>query len=402
MDPDTPPPWLRLGLLGFASGLPLYLTNQTLLAWMTQAGVPLATVGLFSLVGLPYTLKFLWSPLVDRFPLPPGRRRGWILAGQGACVAAVLLLAVQDPHRHTLLVAGLALGAAFASATVDIALDAWRTEVVPARWQGLGTSVHVTGYRIGMMVAGAGALILADRVGWRVAYLVMGGLLLLGLGAVARAPEVPGAAPPRTPRDAVVGPLGSLLGRRRSLEILAFVLVYKLGDALGLGLVNPFLIQKGYSLTAIGVATKGVGLAALLAGSFLGGALLRTWALPRALVVFGVAQALPCLALAWLAGQGGGSGAMVVVICLENLGYGLGMVGLTTLLMRLCEPGQAATQFALLSSLAAFGRVVGAAPAGLLAERLGWPAFFLACFALAAPGLWLARRAGAWAVDPPG
>lgn len=395
------PPWFRLGWLGVASGLPLLLTGPTLQAWMKQAGVELSTIGLLALVGLPYTLKFLWSPLVDRFALPPGRRRGWILASQGGIALLLTAMAFADPAGHTRWVATLALGVALASATQDIAVDAYRTEVLAPRWHGLGTSLHIFGYRAGMIAAGAGALVVADHAGWRVAYLLMAALLLPGMAAAYFAPEPGGAPVPHSLAEAVAAPLRSLLRRPGAPWALAFVALYKLGDTLGLSLAVPFLLDRGFTLTQIGLATKGVGLAALILGGFAGGWLLSRWSLRTALLGFGVAQALPCLALWGLSRSGAGLPWMLAAVATENLGYGLGTVALTALLMRLCDRGLAATQFALLSSLAALSRVVFAAPAGYAVKALGWSPFFLTCLALALPGFLLLLRWERWGPEEP-
>lgn len=387
MKPESRLPWLRLVVLGFASGLPLLLTGPTLQAWMKTAGVDLATIGFFSLAGLPYTLKFLWSPLLDRYTLPPGRRRGWLLASQGALVGLLAAMAFSDPGRHLHLVALLAFAVTFSSSTQDIATDAWRTEILPARWQGLGSSLNILGYRLGMMAAGALALVLADRLGWRAVYLLMAALLLPGLAAAARAPEPVQTFHPGTLKEAVVEPFRHLLARPGAGLILAFVVVYMLGNSLGLALLVPFLQELGFSLTEVGLATKAVGLVTVVAGGLAGGWLMSRWPLRRSLLVFGVVQALPCVALLALALAGKQLPLMLAVVAFENLGYGLGMVAYQAFLMRLCDPGLAATQFALLSSLSALTRVVLAAPAGVLAQRFGWPGFFVLCLLLALPGL---------------
>jgi PAT family beta-lactamase induction signal transducer AmpG len=384
-------------VLGFASGLPLLLTTTTLQAWLTTAGVDLGTVGLFALVGLPYTLKFLWSPLLDRFALPLlPRRRGWILAAQGLLVALILALALVQPREGLALVAGLVLALAFASATQDIAIDAWRAEILPPRWQGLGASLTVGFYRLGMVAAGAGALVAADRFGWRWTFLALAALMLPCLLAnlAAPQPELPPA--PATLADAVVRPLKALLARRGAGEALLFVVLYKLGDSLGLALVVPFLLKTGFSMTEVGLATKGIGVAALVAGGLLGGLLMAWWPLRRALLVFGLVQLSTCLVLMVLALSGRSLPWMLTAITFENLGYGLGTAAYTAFMMRLCDRGLAATQYALVSSLMALTRVVFASPAGKAAEHLGWPAFFGMCALLAVPGLLMLLRYGRW------
>ncbi len=396
-DVQGPAPWSALFFLGFASGLPLLLTSTTLQAWLTKAGVDLGTVGFFALVGLPYTLKFLWSPLLDRFapPLLP-RRRGWILAAQVALVLLLVVLAYADPRAGLPWIAVLAFAVAFASATQDIAIDAWRAEILPPRWQGLGASLHVGAYRLAMVLAGAFALILADRAGFRITYLAMAALLLPGLLANLRAPQPHLPPAPRTLAAAVVEPLRALLRRRGAAEALLFVVLYKLGDSLGLALVVPFLLKTGFSMTEVGLATKGVGVAAIILGGLLGGLLMAWWPLRRALLVFGLVQLSTSLVLLVLALKGRSLTWMLAAITFENLGYGLGTAAYTAFMMRLCDKGLAATQYALVSSLMALARVVFASPAGVAAEALGWPAFFGLCAGLALPGLLLLLRFERW------
>jgi PAT family beta-lactamase induction signal transducer AmpG len=384
-------------LLGFASGLPLLLTSTTLQAWLTKEGVAIGTVGFFALVGLPYTLKFLWAPLLDRFA-PPGlpRRRGWILAAQLALIGSLVAMSTAQPHSVLGPVAGLAFAVAFLSATQDIAVDAWRTEILPPRWQGLGASLHIGAYRLAMVVAGAGALILADRAGWRTTYLAMAALLVPGLLANLLVPQPDLPPAPATLRAAVVAPLRALLARRGALEALAFVVLYKLGDTLGLSLVVPFLLKTGFSMTQVGLATKGIGVAAIIGGGLLGGLLMARWPLRRALFVFGLVQMATCLALLALSLSGASLPWMLAAITFENLGYGLGTAAYTAFMMRLCDRGLAATQYALVSSLMALARVVFASPAGKAAEHLGWPVFFGLCALLAVPGLLMLRRFDRW------
>jgi PAT family beta-lactamase induction signal transducer AmpG len=384
-------------LLGFASGLPLLLTTTTLQAWLTTAGVDLGTVGFFALAGLPYTLKFLWSPLLDRFALSGlPRRRGWILAAQVPLVLLLVGFSATDPKAGLGPVAALVLALAFASATQDIALDAWRTEVLPPRWQGLGASLHVGAYRLGMVAAGAGALVAADAFGWRWTFLALAALMLPGLLANLLAPQPDLPPAPATMSDAVLRPLKALLARRGAAEALGFVVLYKLGDSLGLALVVPFLLETGFTMTQVGLATKGIGVAALVAGGLLGGLLMAWWPLRRALLVFGLVQLATCLVLLALALSGRSLPWMLAAITFENLGYGLGTAAYTAFMMRLCDRGMAATQYALVSSLMALTRVVFASPAGKAAEALGWPAFFGLCALLALPGLLMLLRYDRW------
>ena len=391
------PVLVTVGILGFTSGVPLILTSSTLQAWMGDAGVDLKTIGLFALAGLPYTLKFLWSPLMDRYR-PPflGRRRGWILITFLTLMALLALMAGSDPHAHLHAVALLALAVAFVSASADINVDAYRTELLPGKLLGPGTSLHITGYRLGMVFAGALALILADRISWRGVYLVMALGLLPGAVATFLAPEPEGTAVPRTLREAVVEPFVGFIRRKRSLEVLAFILLFKLGDNLCSSLNLPFLRSLDFSKTEIGLATKGVGMACLIGGGLLGGLLMSRWSLRRSLWVFGLLQMISMAGHVTLAVVGRNHALLLLTIAVENSIFAMGTVAYLALIQRCCDLRSTATQFALLTSLSAFARVLFASPAGYLAKAAGWPVFFLVCMALAVPGLLLLRRFDAW------
>jgi len=393
----SPRDWTSLLLLGFASGLPLILTDSTLKVWIQDAGVPLQTIGFFSLVQLPYNLKFLWAPLLDRY-VPPflGRRRGWLILTQVFLVLALAALAFADPQGHLSLMAALAFGVAFLSASQDIASDAWRTEILPKAEQGTGITTHIAAYRVAILAASAGALSLADFAGWRVTYLVMAGCMLLGpLGTLfAREPEA--AAVPRTLKAAVVEPFRNFLSRDGAILALLFIVLYKLGDQLATSLTPNFLRSLGFSKTAIGSVTKGVGLPALIIGGYLGGWLMRRWSLRKALLVFGLVQVAAILALLIPAAVGARIPALVVAIGLENLGFGMGVAAYMTLIMRLCDLRFTGTQFSLLTSLAALPRTLIAAPAGFAATFYGWPGYFLFCAVSALPGLMLLALYDRW------
>jgi len=395
--PTRLPVLVTVGALGFTSGLPLVLTQSTLQAWMRSAGVDLKTVGLFALAGLPYTLKFVWSPLMDRYR-PPflGRRRGWILLMFLAILALLGCLAQSDPHTHLRGMAMLAMGVAFCSASADINVDAYRTELLPGKLLGPGTSLHITGYRLGMVVAGGLALILADWLPWRVVYLLMALTLLPGIVATCFAPEPDTPGAPRTLREAVVDPFTGFMRRRRALEVLAFILLYKLGDGLCTALNVPFLLDQGFSRTEIGLANKGVGMACLILGGLLGGLLMSRWTLRRSLWFFGLLQMVSMSGHVALALLGKNHALLLLTIAVENSIFAMGTVAYLALIQRCCDRHSTATQFALLSSLSAFTRVLFAAPAGYLASSVGWPGYFLVCMVLAVPGLLLLRRFDRW------
>lgn len=384
----------RLGfvlLLGFASGLPLALSGGTLQAWLAVEGVDLRTLGLTTLIALPYSLKFLWAPFMDRF-VPPllGRRRGWIALCQGACAALVLAMAALDPAAGALRLAALAALLAVCSASQDIVIDAWRADILPAAERGLGAAASVLGYRLAMLVSGAGALIASAWLGWRPTYAVLGVLMALMIPVTLRAPEPADPGPPADLGRVIGGALRDLLGRPGAPALLLLVVLYKLGDAFALSLATPFLIQTlHFGAAEVGAVNKGLGLAATIAGAVAGGTLMVRLGLFRSLLLFGVVQSVTILAFLLLATQGHSHGLLVLAVGLENLGSGMGTSALVALLMALCSAGFSATQFALLSALAALGRILCGPPAAALQAQLGWPGFFLACFLIALPGLGL-------------
>jgi MFS transporter, PAT family, beta-lactamase induction signal transducer AmpG len=385
-------------MLGFASGLPLYLTSRTLQAWMTVAGVNLTAIGIFSLVGLPYSLKFLWSPIVDRFSLPfLGRRTGWLFATQVALAAAVAAVALERPGSALQLVAITAFLIAFLSATQDIAVDAYRTDISAPSEVGAASGMHVLGYRIAMIVTGAGALILADLVSWPAVYVVMGLLFVLLSVRTWRVPEptLRGGAPGSL-RDAVVLPFVEFfdrVGTTRGIWIMLLVVMYRFGEVMIDNMTIPFLLQTGFSQTEVGIVKGGVGLAATIAGVLAGGAIISKIEINRSLWVFGILQVPSNLAYLWLAETGKNFKVMVAAIVVENFSVGLGTAALVGLLMLLCNPRFSATQYALLSSLIAIGRDVLASPSGWIASKTGWPMFFLFTAAAVLPGLALLRVA---------
>ena len=386
-------------LLGFASGLPLALTGGTLQAWMTVEGVDLRTIGIFTLVGIPYTLKFLWSPLVDRFTLPfLGRRRGWILCFQIGLMFFIVSLSGSSPLNQPLLVAILALLISFTSASQDIVVDAYRTDVLHERERGLGAAVFVTGYRIAMLVSGALALILSEHLGWRLTYLFMAGLMTIGFLATFWAPEPEERiVPPRTLEEAIGGPFREFFSRPLAWAFLALIILYKLGDAFAGTLTTAFLIRgAGFSVGDVGAINKGMGLAATIIGALFGGALMSRLGLYKSLMLFGILQAISNLSFMVLATVGKSYPVMVFAVGFENLAGGMGTAAFVGFLMALCDHRFTATQFALLSALASLGRVFVGPPSGFLVEEVGWVIFFFITFLAALPGLgllWFMKRA---------
>ncbi|MGV0025007.1 AmpG family muropeptide MFS transporter [Phormidesmis priestleyi] len=393
-------------LLGFASGLPLFLTSRTLQAWMTVEGVKLSTIGLFSLVGLPYSLKFIWSPLLDRY-MPPflGRRRGWLVITQVGLVVAIALMATQNPKQSLQLLALNALLIAFLSASQDIAFDAYRTDVLKPPEMGAGAAVTVLGYRIALLLTGSLALILADRMPWQLVYLLLS--LFMGIGIVAAfwAPEPDlRTQPPASLAEAVTLPFIEFfhrLGRLRAIAVLGFIVLYKLGDSLVNNMATPFLLKTGFTQTDIGAIQGGMGLLATIVGTLAGGAILSKIGIYRSLWIFGGLQAISNLSYLILSQLGKSYPAMVVAINIENFCGGLGTAAFVAFLMSLCNQRFSATQFALLSSLMAVSRDILVAPAGRLAEIIGWPWFFAITILAAVPGLMLLPVFAPWNGAPP-
>ncbi|MFI5295275.1 MAG: AmpG family muropeptide MFS transporter [Thermodesulfovibrionales bacterium] len=382
-------------LLGFSSGLPISLTAATLQAWMTVAGVDLRTIGVFGLVGLPYILKFLWSPFMDRYAPPLlGRRRGWIVLTQLSLVGGISTMAFGSPANAPWTLAALSLLVAFTSASQDIVVDAYRTDVLHETERGAGVAVFVTGYRIAMLVSGALAFILSDLIGWRSTYLLMAALMSVGIGAAFFGPEPErSVVPPQSLREAVWGPLKDFFSRRAAFMILLLIVLYKLADAYAGAMTTPFLIRGlGFSATDVGTVNKAFGLAASIVGITLGGALMVKLGLFRSLLAFGILQAVSILSFVLLALAGKSYAIMIICIALENFTAGMGTAAFLSLLMGLCNQRFSATQYALLSSLAAAGRIFIAPTSGYVAATTGWPAFFLISALAGIPGLLLLWR----------
>lgn len=379
-------------LLGFASGLPLPLTAGTLQAWLTVAGIDIKTIGIFSLVGLPYTLKFLWSPFMDRF-VPPwlGRRRGWIVSTQFLLLLGIAAMPLTSPVSMPLVLASIALGVAFFSASQDIVIDAYRTDVLPEHERGIGVAVFIFGYRIAMLVGGALALILSDRIGWQKTYLFMALFMIFGmLGAfVGREPDHH-IVPPRTMQEAVWGPLKDFFSRKAAVVIILFIILYKLGDAYAGALSTAFLIRGvNFTPTDVGTINKGMGLIATIVGALFGGTLMVKMGLFRSLWYFGILQMVSNLSFMVLAIIGKSYPAMIVAVAFENLAGGMGSTAFVAFVMALCNKRFSATQFALLSSLAVLGRVVISPTSGYIVTYVGWASFFFFTTLAAVPGLFL-------------
>lgn len=384
---------LILLLLGFASGLPLALTSGTLQAWMTVENVDLKTIGIFSLVGQAYVFKFLWSPMMDRYtPSFFGRRRGWLILTQLLLVAAIFAMGYMDPSKELFWLAALAVLIAFASASQDIVFDAYKTDLLPAAERGNGAAVSVLGYRLAMLVSGGLALWIADRyLGWQHMYWLMAGLMLIGVVATIMAPEPDVSEPaPRTIEIAVVAPLKDFFGRNNAWLILLLIVMYKMGDAFAGSLSTTFLIRGvGFDAGEVGLVNKTLGLLATIIGALYGGMVMQRLSLFRALMIFGILQAVSNAGYWILAVTDKHLYSMGTAIFFENLCGGMGTAAFVALLMTLCNRSFSATQFALLSALSAVGRVYVGPIAGWFVEAHGWPLFYLFSIVAAVPGLLL-------------
>lgn len=384
----------RIGImlpLGFASGLPLALTAGTLQAWLTVVGIDLRTIGIFTLVGLPYTVKFLWAPLMDRITLPwLGRRRGWMLVTQLGVASGLALMALIGPRDRPDLLGILAVLVAFLSASLDIVFDAYRTDVLRPDERGFGAAVWVNGYRFALLLASAGALVLADRVGWQTTYLLLAALMAAGAVTIFASPEPPETrGAPASLADAINGPLKELFNRPGVVGLLTLIVLYKIGDAVAASLQTAFLIGGvGFSISDVGYV-KGIGLAATLIGALVGGIAMARLGLVWSLLVFGLLQAVSNLGFMWLAWMGKNYAALMTSVVVENLTGGMGTAAFVALIMSLCDHRYTATQFALLSSLEAFGRVFSGRPSAELVAMVGWIQFFFLSFLVALPGVWL-------------
>lgn len=381
-------------LMGFSCGLPLLLTGSVMQAWMREDGVDLSVIGLFALVGLPYTLKFFWAPLLDRYTLPfLGRRRGWLLLAQLLLMFSIATLGFSNPGENPWLLASVALLVTFFSASQDIVVDAYRREDLRDNELGLGSSLYVNGYRIGMLLAGGGGLILADFISFQQVYLLMALSMLIGVitTTLSREPKV-AEGTPKTLREAVIDPFKEYFGRPQALMILAFILFYKLGDTMASAMTTPFYLDIGYSKSEIGSVVKLFGFWATIGGGLLGGILLLKVGIHRALWHFGILQAVSTAGFAILVYTGPDISWLAVIIAFENLSGGMGTAAYVAFMASLTNRRFTATQYALLSSLMGIPRVFASAPTGYLVEATNWASFFIICAVVAIPGLWLLRR----------
>ncbi len=389
---------------GFTSGLPLYVLIQLVPAWLRTEGVGLAEIGFFALIQFPYTWKFLWSPLMDRFTLPfLGHRRGWMLLTQIALFASIAALGFVKPGLSIWTVAYLSATVAFFSASQDIVLDAYRRELLPDVELGLGNAIHVQTYRLSGLVPGALALILADHLPWHMVFVVVAAFMLVGIILTLSVSEaIAEPTPPQTIRAAVIEPFREFLGRagvRSALYVLAFLFLYKLGDNMATALQSPFFIDVGFTLTQIGTVAKFSSLTAAIVGGMVGGLIMVKLPINRALWLFGLVQIVSILGFAALSVIGPNLWMLGFAVAFEYLGVGLGTAALTAFIARSTHVAFAATQFALFTALAATPRTLASAVTGVIVEQTGWTNFFLLCTALAVPGMLLLLKVAPWNED---
>jgi MFS transporter, PAT family, beta-lactamase induction signal transducer AmpG len=390
------PKMLAILILGAASGFPNQITESALQAWLKDSGATNTTIGLFSYVAWPYLLKPLWAPFIDRYPMPfLGRRRGWILAMQLALAASIATLALQNPHLALLPVAICAIAVVFFSATQDIAIDAYRTDVSLPSERGLAAAAVNLGYRPAAWLASALALIVADHFGYRPAFLILAGIMALFCIATLLSPPSHNRYQPSSLRESVVEPLRELLGTPSALALLLVVLVFKAGDAFANKLFTPFMMDVGFSKTEIAVIVKSLFTASAVGGSLLGGLLMVRLGLLRSMLAFGVLAAISNLLYCVLAVSGKSYPIMAVAVVIEHVAGAMGGIALVALIMALCDARYTAFQYALLSALALLPRYSLGYPAGWIADHGGWYVYYVASFVIALPGLalvWWNRR----------
>jgi len=385
---------------GFSSGLPLYILVSLLPAWLKTEGVSLKEIGLFALIGLPFTWKFIWAPLFDRYALPFGRRRGWLFVTQLGLVVSLPVFGFFHPQIDIRTIAFFCVWVAFLSASQDVVLDAYRRELLPDVELGLGNAVHVNAYKIASLVPGSLSLILADHMEWFSVFMITALFMLPGLMMTLLITEpVLKNIVPKTLRAAVVDPFQEFItrnGLKSALIVLLFIFLYKLGDSMATALATPFYLEMGFSKTEIGLVAKNAGLWPSVIGGMLGGIWMMRLGINRALWIFGAVQMIAILGFAWLAMVGHSLPWLALVIGLEALGVGLGTAAFVAYIAHTTNPLYTATQFALFTSLAAVPRTFANAATGYLVEYFGWVNFFVLCFVLAIPGMLLLLKVAPW------
>lgn len=392
---------------GFSSGLPLYLLFQMVPYWLRTEGVGLAAIGFFALVQFPYTWKFLWAPVMDRYTLPfLGHRRGWILLTQLLLLVSMGIMGFVQPELNLWTAAYLAVAVAFFSASQDIVLDAYRRELLPDVELGLGNSIHVQTYRLAGLVPGGLALILSDHLPWHTVFVIVALFMLIGTGMTLVIDEaIREPTPPKTLKASVIEPFREFIGRSGlgpALLVLAFLFFYKLGDNMATALQTTFFHDVGFTGTQIGTIAKLVGTSAAIFGGLVGGLVMVKLPINRALWLFGFVQITSILGFALLAEVGPNPWMLGFAMAFEYLGVGLGTVALTAFIARSTNVAFAATQIALFTALASVPRVFATATTGLIVEHTGWTNFFLLCTLFAIPGMLLLFKVAPWNERPHG
>ena len=393
-------------LMGFSSGLPLLLTISVLQAWMKEEGVDLTLIGMMTLVGLPYTLKFLWAPILDRYTIPVfGRRRGWLIISQILLVISIWQLGTTNPLKNPYLLTFTAFLVTFFSASQDIVVDAYRREDLPDEELGLGSALFINGYRVGMLLASGGGLIMADHMPFSMVYALMALCMLPGILTTLLAPEpLSPEGVPVNMKEAVIDPFVEYLKREDAVWMLVFILLYKLGDSMASAITTPFYLDIGFTKTQIGAVVKLFGFWAVIAGSLAGGVIMLRLGINRSLWVFGVLQALSTAGFAVLAKIGNSLPLLSGVIAFENFTSGMGTAAFVAFMASITNKKFTATQYALLSSLMGVPRVFASAPTGFMAKHIGWEGFFIFCTIIAIPGLLLLMKFAPWTIkknNPP-
>jgi len=385
-------------VMGFSCGLPLLLTLSVLQAWMKDEGVDLTVIGMMSLVGLPYTLKFLWAPALDRFTiLFLGRRRGWLLVAQLALVSAIIGLGLTHPGENPWSVAFAAFLVTFFSASQDIVVDAYRREDLADEELGLGSSLYVNGYRVGMLLASGGGLIMADHMSFQAVYLILAICMLPGIITTLLTPEPQAAeGTPRTIAEAVINPMVEYFSRSGALWMLAFILFYKIGDTMASAMTMPFYLEVGFTKTQIGAVVKLFGFWATIIGGLGGGIVMLRLKINKSLWLFGFLQAISTACFVILTKTGPSNTVLAGVIAFENLSSGMGTAAFAAFMASITNKKFTATQYALLTSLMGIPRVFASAPTGFMVKRIGWDGFFITCALLAIPGMLLLVKFAPW------
>lgn len=390
---------------GFASGMPLYVLISLVPAWLRSEGVGLKEIGFFALIGLPYIWKFIWSPLLDRYSLSlftykPGLRRSWMLFTQILLLVTIASLGFLNPSNQLWSIAWLCTGIAVLSATQDIVLDAYRRQILPDQELGLGNSIHVNAYRISALIPGSLALVLSDFLPWESVFIITATFVIVGIVLTLTISEPPSIRQqPKSLQAAIVDPFYEFFSRQgiqQALLILAFMLLYKLGDSMATALATPFYLDMGYSKFEIGIVAKNAALWPMIIGGIAGGILMLKIGINRALWIFGLIQIISILGFALLAHVGKGLWLLGLVISFEYLGVGLGTAAFIAFIARTTNPTFAATQFALFTALTAIPRTIASAATGIIVEGIGWENFFYLCTLIAIPGMLLLFKVAPW------